>query len=106
VGPNLLLELRADGAQILQVTPLAPGRCRIRRFDFGARGPRAARGRRAAVGSGSQRQRRASAWLKGQIELAESTQAGLEAGADEAVGSGPVTPALAQFRAAIAALID
>jgi TetR/AcrR family transcriptional repressor of bet genes len=105
VGPNLLLDIRADGAQILQVTPLAPGRCRIRRFDFAPRGTRAPSGRGAAHGSGNQRQRRASAWLKGQVELAESTQAGLEAGADEPVESGPVTPALAQFRESIAALL-
>ena len=37
VAPNLLLELRPEGALMLQVTPLGPGRSRIRRFDFAAR---------------------------------------------------------------------
>jgi TetR/AcrR family transcriptional repressor of bet genes len=106
VTPNLLLDTRADGALILQVTPIAPGRCRIRRFDFVPRGTRATSGQRAAPRPGTQRQRRASAWLKGQIELAESTQAGLAGAADdEPAGSSPVPPALAQFRESIAALL-
>jgi TetR/AcrR family transcriptional repressor of bet genes len=105
VAPNLLLDIRADGALILQVTPLAPGRCRIRRFDFAPRGARARSGGRAPSGRGNQRQRRASAWLKGQIALAESTQAGLAEAADEITDRGPVTPALAQFRDSITALL-
>src|SRR5262249_55181024 len=74
LAPNLLPAIRPDGALTLQVTPLAPGRCRLRRFDFAPRGARAASGQRAASGPGSTRQRRVTAWLKGQIELAESTQ--------------------------------
>jgi TetR/AcrR family transcriptional repressor of bet genes len=105
VAPNLLLDVGTDGALILQVTPLAPGRCRIRRFEFAARGARVASGERGAAARGSQRQRRASAWLKGQIELAESTQAGLAEAADEPDDAGPVTPALAQFRDSIGALL-
>lgn len=106
VAPNLLLDIRADGALILQVTPLAAGRCRIRRFDFAPRGAHSASVRRAAPGRRNPRQRRASAWLKGEIERAESTQAGLAAAADEHSDSGPVTPALARFRASIAALLQ
>jgi TetR/AcrR family transcriptional repressor of bet genes len=97
VAPNLLLDIRSDGASILQVTPIAPGRCRIRRFDFAPRGARPA--------AGNQRQRRTSAWLKGQIELAESTQAGLAGGTEELPESAPVAPALAEFRESISALL-
>ena len=102
-APNQLLEIRREGALILQVTPTAAGRSRIRRFDFAAAGAGQPRPRRAAR---DPRQRQADAWLKGQIELAESTQAGLVGAAGEAVETGPVSPALAQFRARIAALLQ
>ncbi|HKD52928.1 MAG TPA: TetR family transcriptional regulator C-terminal domain-containing protein [Steroidobacteraceae bacterium] len=105
VAPNLLLDIRADGALLLQVTPLAPGRCRIRRFDFAPPGARASSSQRAASGAGNQRQRRVTAWLKGQIELAESTQAGLAGATEEPAESAPLTPALAQFRESISALL-
>ncbi len=97
--PNQLFEVRGEGAVILQVTPTAPGRSRIRRFDFTTdkrSGSRAGR-------DGSRREM--DAWLGSQVALAESTQSGfLGAGAD-AADSGPVTPALAQFRDAITALL-
>ncbi|HEV8017007.1 MAG TPA: TetR family transcriptional regulator C-terminal domain-containing protein [Steroidobacteraceae bacterium] len=102
VAPNLLLDIRPEGALVLQVSPLAPGRSRLRRFDFAARD---------AVAQGRGRsprdawQRRVGAWLRQQVELAESTQAGLIAGADEAAESGPLPAALAEFRESIAALL-
>jgi len=99
VSPNLLLELRAEGAIALQVTPLSAGRCRIRRFDFAAR---SGSGKAAARSSW---QRQAARWVRAQIELAESTQAGLAAGAEEPAETGPVAPALAQFRGSVAALL-
>ena len=34
LSPNQWLDVRAQGAVILQATPLAPGRTRVRRFDF------------------------------------------------------------------------
>jgi len=102
-APNQLLEIRREGALILQVAPTAPGRSRIRRFDFAAAGAGQPRTGRVAR---DPRQRQADAWLKAQIELAESTQAGLAGAAGEAVETGPVTPALAQFRARIAALLQ
>ena len=101
VAPNLLLDVRDEGALILQVSPVAPGRSRLRRFDFGAR---TARTRRAAGAARSPWQRRVATWLKAQIELAESTQAGLAAAAEDPL-SGPLAPALAQFRQSIAALL-
>jgi TetR/AcrR family transcriptional repressor of bet genes len=102
VAPNQLVETRADCALILQAVPTAAGRSRIRRFDFSAKGRTAARAGRAAR---DPRQRQADAWLKEQIELAESTQAGLVGAADEAADAGPVAPALAQFRESVAALL-
>jgi hypothetical protein len=95
--PNQLLEIRSDGACVLQVMPLAPGRSRVRRFEFSARG--SARRKWRGVG-----ERRPATWLKGQIALAESTQAGLEGAAEELAEEGPIVPALAQFRAQIAVL--
>jgi len=91
IAPNQLLEIAGERASILQVTPTAPGLSRLRRFDFSA-------GR--AGGS-----RRPDGWLKEQLALAESTQAGLQGGTDGVVDAGPVEPALAQFRAQITAVI-
>lgn len=34
MAPNQLFELRPDGLSVLQVLPLAPGRCILRRFDY------------------------------------------------------------------------
>ncbi|HXW74671.1 MAG TPA: TetR family transcriptional regulator C-terminal domain-containing protein [Steroidobacteraceae bacterium] len=102
-APNLLLDIRPEGALVLQVSPLAPGRSRLRRFDFAAPGSLAAKAR--GRGPREAWQRRRGAWLRQQIELAESTQAGLAGAADEAAEGGPVPPSLAEFRESIAALL-
>jgi hypothetical protein len=81
------------------VTPIAPGRSRLRRFEFSTAREGTPRERRVR-GRG-----RADAWLKGQIALAESTQAGLQGAAEAALEAGPVDPALALFRAQIAAVM-
>jgi TetR/AcrR family transcriptional repressor of bet genes len=99
VKPNLLLDIRPAGALVLQVTPLAPGRSRIRRFDFAVRTQDKGRAARDPW------PRRATTWLKAQIALAESTQAGLAGAADESAESGPASAALTQFRDSIAALL-
>ena len=99
VAPNQLLEVEGDRASILQVTPTAPGESRLRRFEFSTAREGAARAHRASW------RRRPDAWLKGQIALAESTQAGLEGAAEAALEIGPVDAALAQFRARIAAVM-
>jgi nitrite reductase/ring-hydroxylating ferredoxin subunit len=98
VAPNQLLEIRTDGGCILQVVPTVAGRSRLRRFEF-SRGTRATRPRRERPA------RRALGWLKEQITLAESTQAGLQVTTDEVIENGPIAPALAQFRTQIAALL-
>jgi TetR/AcrR family transcriptional regulator, transcriptional repressor of bet genes len=99
IAPNQLLEVAGDRASIVQVTPTAPGASRLRRFEFTA-AREGARGERRAGGG-----RRVDAWLRGQIALAESTQAGLQGAAEATVEAGPVDPALAQFRAQIAAVM-
>ena len=93
VAPNQLLRIRPAGASILQVVPTAPGRCRIRRFDFSA-ARHAARGSRETDGA-----------LRAQIELAESTQSGLMGAAPDQPDATPATPALARFRESIAVLL-
>ena len=100
VAPNQLLEVRTDGAAIMQVVPIVPGRSRVRRFEFSRARGAAPRSRGARLG------RRAAAWLREQVALAESTQAGLEGAPDAMTESGPVSPALAQFRAQVSALLQ
>jgi TetR/AcrR family transcriptional regulator, transcriptional repressor of bet genes len=99
IAPNQLLEVAGARASILQVTPTAPGHSRLRRFDFSTGRAEAPRVRRVSG------RRRTDIWLKEQITLAESTQAGLQGTAEAAVEAGPVDPALAQFRAQIAAVM-
>ena len=100
IAPNQLLEFAGDRASILQVTPTDPGHSRLRRFEFSTGGERGARAQRASG------RRPPDAWLKGQIALAESTQAGLQGAAEAALETGPVEPALAQFRAQIARVMQ
>jgi TetR/AcrR family transcriptional repressor of bet genes len=99
IAPNQLLEVRTDGGCILQVVPTTAGRSRVRRFDLSRDRSTARRSRRART------QRQAAAWLSEQIALAESTQAGLEGGSAGASEGGPMTAALARFRAQVAVLL-
>jgi len=95
--PNQLIEILPGGALLLQVLPTAPGRSRIRRFEFGAR---------RGAGGRSRPRRQLETRLAGQLELAESTQNGLMGGADDhPTDSGPVAAALLEFRDSIAALL-
>jgi len=61
--PNLLIDSGADGTDMLQILPVAPGRCRVRRFRFGE------------SGAG----RLTDAWFSDGVAVAQSTQAGLTA---------------------------
>ena len=99
VAPNQLLEVAGSGASILQVTPTAPGRSRLRRFVFSSTRTGASRGQRRSA------RRRPDGALKEQLALVESTQAGLQSTAEAVVEAGPIDPALAQFRAQIAAVM-
>jgi TetR/AcrR family transcriptional regulator, transcriptional repressor of bet genes len=112
LAPNQLLELRRDAALILQVIPVAPGRCRIQRFDYLPAAARGARHTRDAKGGSGQGRsavagwhRQVNAWLQQEIALAESTQTGLAGVADEFEDSAPISGPLAQFRQSITPLL-
>lgn len=97
LGPNQLLEVSSTDALILQVIPESPGRCRLRRLDYSiGKGAPKARAPRAE---------QSLAWLQQDIEVAESTQRGLAAGASDAEEAAPASPELAEFRRSIAALL-
>lgn len=99
--PNQLLDIRPAGAVILQVTPTAPGRSRLRRFAF----TNQARAKRATRPARDLWRRETDRWVAEQTQLAESTQAGLMEAAGEPTDAGPVSAALAQFRDSITRLM-
>ena len=114
LAPNQLIEVRRDAALILQVIPVAPGRCRIQRFDYVAAAvPRRTRALKSRGGGEADPgahavggwQRQVNAWLQQEIALAESTQTGLAGAPDELEDSGPIAGPLAQFRQSITALL-
>jgi hypothetical protein len=104
LAPNQLLEESATEALVLQVVPESPGRCRIRRLDYSA--ALAARKKLPP-----QRETNTSTaaltptWLRQDIEVAESLQAGLAAGIDATENAGPVSTQLDEFRSSIAILL-
>ena len=100
VAPNQLLEAGPGGVLVLQVLPLAPGRCRLRETWY-ARTGRTREERALAFLAGRLAGRRVAAELR----LAESVQRGLESPAylAEAVAAAP--PALVAFRQSIARLL-
>lgn len=87
LAPNQWVETWRGGALILRALPVAVGKSRLQRLDYGVQ----------RKGKGD--------WLTQQIELAESTQSGLCAGGDDLGDSGPVSAALAEFRGSIAILL-
>jgi TetR/AcrR family transcriptional repressor of bet genes len=109
LAPNQLVESWRGGATILRAVPVAPGRSRLQRLDFGAaEGKRSARssGQRSPFDAGGDmKSRQLDKWIAQQVELAESTQTGLAAAHDTVVESGPVSAALAEFRGSIAILL-
>ena len=133
LAPNQLVEVWDGGAAVLRVVPVAPGRCRLVRLDYGVavakgrasggrrsglRGKRGARGgeldvrhekggtRGDAPGlQGDDVSRRLETWIAQQIELAESTQTGLAASGEDIAENGPVSAALAEFRGSISVLL-
>ena len=77
--PNQLIEIRPEGALLLQVLPDAPGRCRIRRIDLCA-----AHGTRIGRAMNFLSQRLIRRWLEQDVALAASIQSGLQTMAEEA----------------------
>jgi phenylpropionate dioxygenase-like ring-hydroxylating dioxygenase large terminal subunit len=101
IQPNELIEVRPDGALVLQVIPEAPGRCTIRQFDFGIADPTREQRCRHYLG-----QRLVRRWLRQDLDLAQSIQAGLEGSSFEATEAGPVPQALSAFRSSIFRLLS
>jgi phenylpropionate dioxygenase-like ring-hydroxylating dioxygenase large terminal subunit/AcrR family transcriptional regulator len=98
--PNQLLEMRPDGALLLQVMPLAPGRCRLRQLVFQRRDAGAVEQALAFLA-----QRLTAHRINQDVELARSIQAGLEGSQYAAPEDGPVPAALAAFRRAVLMLL-
>jgi TetR/AcrR family transcriptional repressor of bet genes len=113
LAPNQLVEVWDGGAVVLRVVPVAPGRCRLVRLDYGVAvaKDRASGGKRSGQGGarggaqGDDVSERLEAWIAQQIELAESTQTGLAASGEDFAENGPVSAALAEFRGSIAVLL-
>jgi phenylpropionate dioxygenase-like ring-hydroxylating dioxygenase large terminal subunit len=100
VQPNQLIEIRSDGASLLQVIPEAPGRCRVRRIEFGgARPTRSERVLRYLA------QRLGRRWLRQDFDVVGSIQSGLEGSEYQATEAGPVPEALAAFRSLVFSLL-
>jgi TetR/AcrR family transcriptional repressor of bet genes len=93
LAPNQLLQARPDGLSVLQVIPIASGRCRLRRLDFtrGAAQPGAHACRYLAE--------RLTPWIRrSALKVAESAQQGVIDFGYRASNANPVAPALLWFR--------
>jgi TetR/AcrR family transcriptional regulator, transcriptional repressor of bet genes len=102
LAPNQLIEVWRGGAAVLRVVPVAAGRSRLVRLDYGVGG---AKGRARRRARGDDVSERLDTWIAQQVELAESTQTGLAAAGDDFAENGPVSAALAEFRGSIAVLL-
>ncbi len=98
--PNHRVEVRPDGFSILQVLPLGPGRCLMRRHDFTV--------------CETERAARAAAYLAARlnpytrsaaIAVAESTQKGIVTFGHAAADEAQAAPAVAAFRQELIALV-
>jgi TetR/AcrR family transcriptional repressor of bet genes len=110
LAPNQMVEAWRGGAVILRALPLGPGRSRLQRLDFGTAGAKGGgKGRESSRRAGDQKAASKptplDTWFTQQVELAESTQAGLAAAGDGMDEVGPVSAALAEFRGSIAVLL-
>ncbi len=103
LAPNQLIESRPDGLSVIQVLPLGPGRCRVRRMDYTALPPD--EGARAALYLA----RRLGPFARRSLlDLAESIQGAItEFGYESAAASrgAPVGAAIVWFRRLLAARV-
>ena len=93
IAPNQLIETRPDGLSIVQVLPLGPGRCLLRRLDFTLRA--------STKGAHAVRylaQRLAPFSRKSTLGVAESIQRGMVEFGYEVVTGGAESPAVDWFR--------
>ena len=96
--PNQLLQFGPECALILQVLPDGPQSCHLRVLSYLRNEPGGSR--RAPMPSPL------PAWIQQDIEVAESMQKGLAAGAIEVAEAVPPSAELLRFRSAIAALLS
>jgi TetR/AcrR family transcriptional repressor of bet genes len=98
--PNHRLEVRPDGFSILQVSPIGPGRCLMRRYDLTV--------------CETERAARAAAYLASRLNpytrsaalaVAESTQKGIVTFGHAAADAAQAAPAVAAFRRELMALV-
>ncbi len=98
--PNHRVEVRPDGFSILQVSPIGPGRCLMRRYDF--------------TSCEMERAARAAAYLASRLNpytrsaalaVAESTQKGIVTFGHAAAEGAQAAPAVAAFRRELIALV-
>jgi phenylpropionate dioxygenase-like ring-hydroxylating dioxygenase large terminal subunit len=103
LAPNQLIETRPDGLSVVQVLPLGPGRCRVRRMDYTALPPE--EGARAALYLA----RRLGPFARRSLlEVAESIQGAItEFGYESAAPSrsAPAGAAIVWFRRLLAARV-
>jgi TetR/AcrR family transcriptional regulator, transcriptional repressor of bet genes len=100
VAPNHRIELRPDGFTILQVLPIAPGRCLLRQHDHTlCEADRPARAAQYLASRLNPYTRRSA------IAVAESTQKGIVTFGHEAANGAQAAPALAAFRRQLVALM-
>ncbi len=95
--PNQLIETRPDGVSVLQVIPLAAGRCRVRRLDYGPN-PGAGAEARVARALRYLARRLTSCFRAGWAALAESNQQGSVSFGYPATPRDPATLAQREFR--------
>jgi TetR/AcrR family transcriptional repressor of bet genes len=100
VAPNHRIELRPDGFTILQVLPIAPGRCLLRQHGHTlCEADRPARAAQYLASRLNPYIRRAA------IGVAESTQKGIVTFGHEAANGAQTAPAVAAFRRQLVALM-
>jgi TetR/AcrR family transcriptional repressor of bet genes len=103
LAPNQLIETRPDGLSVIQVLPLGPGRCRVRRVDYTALPPE--EGARAVLYLAG---RLGPFARRSLLEVAESIQSAItEFGYESAAPSrgAPAGAAIVWFRRLLAARV-
>lgn len=100
LNPNHRVEIRPDGFTILQVLPIGPGRCLMRRYDFtSCEAERAAQAAAYLASRLNPYARRAA------LAIAESTQEGIVTFGHTAADGVQTAPAVAAFRRELIALV-
>jgi TetR/AcrR family transcriptional regulator, transcriptional repressor of bet genes len=100
LSPNHRVEIRPDGFSILQVLPIGPGRCLMRRYDFTS-----CETERAAQAAAYLASRLNPYTRRAALAIAESTQKGIVTFGHTAADGVQTAPAVAAFRRELIALV-